>query len=244
METSIFGFCVDKIRQKLQKSKKYFGREPFVTIECDVWTAQSNLAVLGVGCTFYDVDSKKAITIVLGVVPLLKGKTAVELKTHLLKILSMFGIEKEWLCHLVGDGENSVQKALAYVGGDMFYVDRCFAHEIQTWTRHATACGKKLYKRDPYVPGNNFFNKIRAIVNMFTKSPLKERRLKRIQLKTTQGRNDVTEYSDTTSGTLLSLCKFSDTRWSRAYNALARIYRLEASLKLYFTDFSLDEKLK
>ena len=241
MEISIFDVCVAQIKARIKKSAAYFEGSAFLSLECDVWTAQSNMAVLGVGCSFYDVKLEKCITIVLGAVPLLKGKTAVELKAHMLKIMSMFDIKTAWVRHLVGDGEKSVQNALnTLVPGGQFIVDLCLAHELQTWTRHAFGCGQKLYKRDPFEEGHDFFNRIRSLVNIFTKSPLKERKLKRLQSRMMTKGDDKNDEKPT----LLGLCKFSATRWSGAYNALARIYRLEACLKLYFTENDEDDDKK
>ena len=197
MELAIFGFCVKEIKERIKKSYRYFMDE-FICLECDVWTSQSNLSVLGVGITFYDVIEKKAVTIVLGAVPLVKGKTAAELIVLIRKILALFDIKSEYIHSAVGDGEKAVQNCLTTLVGPL-HVNVCLAHELQTIVRHSTGCASKIYKRDPFKEGFEFFDKMKKVVKMFTMSPKKERRLRAIQTSKNEK-------------VLVGLLKFSGTR--------------------------------
>ena len=125
MELAMFGFCVKQIRKRIKDSYEHF-KSKFMCLECDVWTAQSNLSVLGVGVTFYDVSLKKAVTVVLGAVPLVKGKTAVELLALIKRILKLFDIKPKYINSAVGDGEKAVQNCLNYLVESRVFV--CLAH--------------------------------------------------------------------------------------------------------------------
>lgn len=59
--------------------------------------------------------------------------------------------------------------------------EACLCHVLQTVLKHATGLPTSLYKTDPFVDGNQFFNGVRQLVTHFTKSPMQEKKLLRIQ---------------------------------------------------------------
>ena len=102
----MFGFCVKQMKVRIKKSHRNF-HNGFICLECDVWTSQSKLSVLSVDVTFHGVTEKKAVTIVLSVVPLMKGKRATKLRSLMKKILESFGTQLMYIRSAVGDGKNA-----------------------------------------------------------------------------------------------------------------------------------------
>ena len=217
-EKAIFGFCFLELKRRLKNSYQYFN-EPFLILESDAWTAENNVSVFGISCTFYDLVLKKAVTVLLASEPIVKGKTAEDLKLLIKGCLSKFNIEMSWVKKCVADEEGAVQNCLKELFNE---VDVCMAHKLQTLIRHAFGLSKKMFKKNPFKKGFYFFQKIKSLVAYFSKSPKRTRLLKKIQKEYLELSNKKFNQSN-----LVGVLKFSGTRWSGAFMALSRLFRLK-----------------
>ena len=234
IEQSIFGFCFKELKKRLKKSWNFF-KIPFLTLQADAWTAQSNLSLLGISVSFYDLNLKKSFTALLACEPLIEGKTASELTVLIKGCLAKFEIDLFWIHACIGDEEGAVQNALKSICSN---TSICMAHKLQTMIRHAFALGKKPYKKDPFHEGFDFFQKVRALISFFTKSPMRLRQLKKIQAEHYRSINQKFTKND-----LLVPLKFSGTRWSGAFQALGRLQRLALHIQKFFSNMILRKML-
>ena len=219
-ELILFGFVNDLINERIRKSAEYF-KEGFISLQCDVWTSQSLLSVLGISVSFFDVLIQNKITLFLCAQPLPSGKKAVLLEDAIRKCLERFGLKLSYFAQGVADAEGAVQNCLvSLLSQSKVYV--CLCHELATLTRPVFQCAAKPYKLDYCDDLYRFFARIKRLITFFRMAPKKMRQLKRLQ----HGKSKVT------------LLQWSTTRWDGALFGLARINRLRTALIEYFVGTS------
>ncbi len=61
-ELLVFGFCLDLNKERIEAAADQF-KGNFMTLQCDAWTTQSLIRVLGISISFFDVKIARKITI-------------------------------------------------------------------------------------------------------------------------------------------------------------------------------------
>ena len=239
----IYGFCLEKVRERIRESAAYFEDQPFISIQADSWTSQSNFNVYGISVSFYDVIQKQPVTVVLYCAPLEEGKAADKLEKIISSVIAQMNIEKGHIIQSISDAEGCVTNSFNQAFPDSPHYT-CLAHELQTCMKHAL--GLQKYKEDACVEGEEFFDKLRTLVAHFTISPLRTSKLLRYQEK-----DHVKEMKALVETELLTtekrrkffvgMTKFSTTRWSAAYKVCLRLLRLKKHIDQYFYDEEIDD---
>jgi|GEM_PF-2450579 len=226
-QVSICGFVYEKIKERLDMTKKYFNNKPFLSLQADCWTSKSNYSVLGISGSYFDVISNRVETIVFHCAPLISGKREEDLQKLLNAVLKSFNIVRGNILQTVSDDEGSIRNALT---NNFLFAEhqKCLAHRLQTLLKHSFAFGQRGYKRDPFVAGKEWFDKIRKLVSHFTTSPKRTRHLKQVQHS---------KFDEKLKA--LGMKKFSATRWSGTHAVLLRLLRLKEALRDYSEKYTL-----
>jgi hypothetical protein len=259
LEKDVLYFILSEVQESLNRSARYFTKSgkvfPFISVQFDGWTSLRNITFLGIIISYFDPFMDDKVDVVLAIYEMPRGKAAVDLAEILKDVFTAYDIEEAWLYHSVTDGEGAVTNASSFCNSNIVH-ELCRCHDLQTLIKHATGMPSKLYKTDPFEDGNEFFNKIRSVVSLFTTGSQKLKLLKRLQnVKEVNVVGKVVSSDDTTEvieqeteegieedsdqmvqewKRAVGILKFQVTRWGSVNKVLNRFLRVQDALNEWF----------
>ena len=229
-ETTIYAVAFYHMKETFAKCAAWYNEMPYLSLEGDGWSSQSNKAVFVLSVKYYDPFINKNVCHTLDSCPIIGGKAAVDLQRMIERTLSRFGIEKKHVLQTVSDCEGSVQNAFKAAFDSRDIHVSCMIRVLQTVIRHAFGFNSCVFKKDGFKMGFDFYTRIKRLISYFKKSYKRE--------------NELSDVAKKNQNFDLKLIRINTTRWSSAFKGLERLLVLKKSLGIFFVNLGNDDKAK